>query len=161
MSERLTEGSRAAQVEGREETSGQPLRASGIAAAQVRRMIPRGEHFQAGTFGAESLHSIGIDFGKVRDVVESSFGAGALESAPVRRVALQRPRRPRFAPETTRLLQYSLRVAIELHDEMIQPGHLLLGLLRVNGGFANTVLEQAGTSVAGFSSVVLTQLTGH
>jgi ATP-dependent Clp protease ATP-binding subunit ClpA len=145
-------------AEGREETAGRPLRDCGISAMRVRRMIPRAEQISKDVLDAESLLSIGIDVDGVRAVVEETFGTGALASAPDRRVSSGSSRRPRFTPEAKRSLENGLRVAIELHDNKIKPGHLLLGLLRINDPFVAVVLQATGTSVAGLSSDVLTQL---
>ncbi len=183
MFERFTEGSKAALVEaqglalelssrvidtghllyglaeGREETAGRPLRDRGISGVRVRHLIPRSEHLASDAFDAESLQAIGIDIDGVRAAVEETFGPGALASAPDRRVTSGTPHRPRFTPEAKRSLEHALRVATELRDKRIRPGHLLLGLLRINDDFVVAALEESGTSIAGLSADVLAQLS--
>lgn len=183
MFERLTEGARAALVEaqdlaielnsrtidvghllyglaeGREETAGKPLRESGITGEAVRRMLPRGENAQPGPVDTASLESIGIDYDGVRSAVEATFGAGALERAPDRRNSTPATRKPPFSVETKRSLEQSLRVALELHEKKIKPGHVLLGLLRVNDDFVTGVLQKNKSNVAGLSSAVLKELS--
>jgi hypothetical protein len=86
-----------------------------------------------------------------------TFGAGALESAPDRRFPAGCGR-PRFTPEAKRALEQSLRVAVELHHRRIRPGHLLLGLLRLDDPVVSAVLDRAGTDVATLSADVLARL---
>ena len=50
----------------------------------------------SGQVDAESLRAIGIDYEDVRATVEKTFGPGALESAPDRRVRSGSTRRPPF-----------------------------------------------------------------
>ncbi|MGC1420003.1 MAG: Clp protease N-terminal domain-containing protein [Acidimicrobiales bacterium] len=183
MFERFTEGARAALVEaqdlaielnsrtidvghllyglaqGREETAGRPLRDSGVAAATVRRLAPRRGQEHTGEIDVTSLESIGIDYDGVRSAVEATFGAGALEAAPDRRIPSPRSGRPRFSDDAKRSLEQSLRVALELHEKTIKPGHVLLGLLRVDDEFVTSVLEESKVNVAGLSSAVLQQLS--
>jgi ATP-dependent Clp protease ATP-binding subunit ClpA len=146
-------------AEGREETAGRPLRDSGITGVAVRRMLPRGEHDQPGPIDIASLESIGIDYDGVRSAVEATFGAGALDGAPDRRSSSHALGRPRFSPDAKRSLEQSLRVALELHEKTIKPGHVLLGLLRINDEFVTSVLEESKSSVAGLSSAVLNELS--
>ena len=92
--------------------------------------------------------------------VERTFGPGAAQSAPDRRLRNGRARRLSFTPEAKLSLKLALQVAAELHAREIVPGHLLLGLLRVNDEFVSEVLEQSGTTVAGLSAAVLAALPG-
>lgn len=142
----------------REETAGKPLHERGITGASIRQLLPRGDEPARGTIDAASLEAIGIDLADVRHSVEETFGPGALDAAPDRRNIAVSRRRPPFTPEAKRALEQSLRVALELHDKRLEPGHLLLGLLRLNDGFISGVIERSGTTVAGLSSAVLTQL---
>jgi ATP-dependent Clp protease ATP-binding subunit ClpA len=183
MFERLTEGARAALVEaqdlaielnsstievshllyglaeGREETAGKPLRENGVTGAVVRRLLPRGEHVQPGPVDVASLESIGIDYDGVRSAVEATFGAGALDRAPDRRTSTPAPRKPSFSAAMKRTLEQSLRVALELHEKKIKPGHVLLGMLRVNDDFVTSVLKENKSNIAGLSSAVLKELS--
>jgi ATP-dependent Clp protease ATP-binding subunit ClpA len=155
-------------AEGREETAGRPLHDCGITSSSVRRGLPRVEVQQAGQVDPETLSAIGIDYHGVRAAVEETFGPGALEGAPDRRVSAKRAHKPRFTPEAKRSLELSLRVAVELSPRRgvftaaeklrIQPGHLLLGLLRLDDDFVLGMVEQSATDVASLSAAVLTRL---
>ncbi len=145
-------------AEGREETAGRPLHECGITAASIRRLLPHTTDPPAGRTDPEALSAIGIDYEGVRTAVEATFGAGALENAPDRRVPANRTRRPPFTPNAKRSLELGLRAAQELHQHHIAPGHLLLGLLRLDNELVSNVVEQSGTTVATLSAVVLTRL---
>jgi ATP-dependent Clp protease ATP-binding subunit ClpA len=145
-------------AEGREETAGQPLGDCGITAATIRRLLPHTTEQPAGQADPEALRAIGIDYEGVRAAVEATFGEGALENAPDRRVPATRTRRPPFTPNAKRSLELALRAAQELHQHHIVPGHLLLGLLRLDNEFVSNIVEQSGTSVATLSAAVLTRL---
>ena len=90
---------------------------------------------------------------------EETFGAGALEAAPDRRLPTGRTRKPPFTPEAKRSLELAFRVALELHHKTIAPGHLLLSLLRLDDEFVVSTVEQSGTTVADLSAAVLTGLS--
>jgi ATP-dependent Clp protease ATP-binding subunit ClpA len=145
-------------AEGREETAGKPLHDCGIIAASIRRLLPRTEDRPAGQVDLGALGAIGIDYQGVRAAVEETFGPGALEAAPDRRAPTAGPRKPPFTPEAKRSLELTLRAAEELHQERIVPGHLLLGLLRLDNEFVWSVIDEADSSVAALSSAVLSQL---
>lgn len=155
-------------AEGREETAGKPLRDCGITAASIRRLLPRTDEQPAGQVDPEALSAIGIDYEGVRAAVEETFGPGALEAAPDRRVAATRTRKPRFTPEAKRSLELALRVAVELsprhglftsgEKQRIAPGHLLLGLLRLDNDFVSSIIQEAGTSPTALSAAVLSQM---
>lgn len=144
-------------AESREETAGRPLRDLGISGASIRRLVPR-EAERASSVDPEALRAIGIDYDQVRATVEQGFGPGALDAAPDRRVPAGR-RKPSFTPESKRALELALRVAIELHAKRITPGHLLLGLLRLDNEHIVAVIEESGSTVAGLSAAVLTHLS--
>ena len=130
MFERFTEGSRAVLVEaqdialelgshyigvghilygcaeGREETAGKPLRDLGITGLFVRHRLPRTDGpSPSAPVDAEALRAIGIDYEGVRAAVDETFGPGALEAAPDRRVFSSSKRKPPFTPEAKRSLQ--------------------------------------------------------
>lgn len=145
-------------AEVRDETAGRPLRECGITAAAIRRLLPHTPEQPAGPVDAEALSAIGIDYEGVRTAVEATFGPGALENAPDRRVPSTRTRRPRFTPNAKHSLDLAIRAAQELHQHQIVPGHLLLGLLRLDNDFASSLIEESGTSVAAISAAVLASL---
>jgi ATP-dependent Clp protease ATP-binding subunit ClpA len=148
-------------AEAREETAGRPLRDAGITESLIRGALPRTADVPGGPIDPDALRAIGIDYDGVREAVEQTFGAGALESAPDRRLSSDRVRKPRFTPEAKRSLQLSLQVAVELRDRRIRPGHLLLGLLRLDDDLVAGIVEQAGTSIASLSAAVLTRLAAE
>jgi ATP-dependent Clp protease ATP-binding subunit ClpA len=183
MFERFTEGSRAALVEaqnvarelgsnhigvahvlygcaeGREETAGRPLRDCGITAASIRVRLPRHDQPTEGHIDVEALRAVGIDFDRVQAAVEETFGVGALEAAPDRRVPTSKQYKPPFTPEAKRSLELAFRVALELHHKTIAPGHLLLSLLRLDNEFVVSTVEQSNGTVADLSATVLTRLS--
>lgn len=100
---------------------------------------------------AAALRAIGIDLAQVRRAIESTFGAGALH--------LPRPGRRRswwrrvtnhvpFTPRARKVLELSLREALRLRQRFIAPEHLMLGVLRENGGLAAQILADAHVDVA-------------
>jgi ATP-dependent Clp protease ATP-binding subunit ClpA len=151
---------------GREPTAGEVLRACGITEASIRRLLPRSEDAPGDEtdpealhgIDLEALHAIGIDYEGVRAVADETFGTGALESAPDRRVATAKLRKPPFTPEAKRSLALALRAATELDDRHMEPGHLLLGLLRLNDDFISSIVQQSGSTVTELSASVLERL---
>jgi ATP-dependent Clp protease ATP-binding subunit ClpA len=130
----------------------------------IRRLLPRRGADAERTAGdraidREALLDIGIDYDDIRIAVEASFGPGALEAAPDRRHARGGTRRPAFTPSAKRSLELALRAAVkELHHNSMQPGHLLLGLLRVDDSFVSDALARSGTSANSLSALVLDRL---
>jgi hypothetical protein len=145
-------------AEGREETAGRPLRDCGITGASLRHRLPRAPGAGPVPLDPDALRAIGIDYDGVLAAVEGTFGPGALEGAPDRRVSPTR-RKPRFTPEAKRALELSLRATLELHHQAITPGHLLLGLLRLDDEFINNAVTASGTNLAALSGAVLSRLT--
>jgi ATP-dependent Clp protease ATP-binding subunit ClpA len=145
-------------AEVRESTAGEPLHDFGITGESILRVVPRGEHPQQSDIDLDALRAIGIDYDAVRDAVDETFGAGALESSPDRRSRASSNRRPPFTVEAKRSMELSLRVALELHERRIRPGHLLLGLLRLDDDSISSVVKQQGATVAGLSAAVLQRL---
>jgi ATP-dependent Clp protease ATP-binding subunit ClpA len=150
-------------AEGREDTASRALHDCGITAASIRSRMPRrdaepGDFVQtADDIDPEALRAIGIDFDGVQAAVEATFGPGALEDAPNRRLPA-RGRRPPFTTDAKRCIQQGLRVAVELHHDRIAPGHLLLGLLRLDSEFVSSTVVASGSSTAALSAAVLTNL---
>jgi len=79
--------------------------------------------------------------------------------APDPRVLTSTARRPPFTPEAKRSLELNLRAAQELRHHSMRPGHLLLGLLRLDSEFVTEAVEQSGTDLAGLSAAVLARLS--
>jgi ATP-dependent Clp protease ATP-binding subunit ClpA len=127
------------------------LREAGLTREQVIADIRRLAHPEGDAFGdgdAAALEAIGIDLQAVRAKVEELFGPGALQPPePERRRGLLRRRVGKHRPFTGRakkVLELSLREAIALRHNFIAPEHILLGILRENGGLAAKILTEAG-----------------
>jgi ATP-dependent Clp protease ATP-binding subunit ClpA len=145
-------------AKGRESTAGEPLHDCGITGESVISVLPRDVKFSEPDIDPDALRAIGIDYERVRHAVDETFGEGALASSPDRRARATAGRRPPFTVDAKRSLEQSLRVAVELHDRNIRPGHLLLGLLRMNDETISRVVEEQGVSVASLSATVLQRL---
>jgi ATP-dependent Clp protease ATP-binding subunit ClpA len=141
-------------AEGREDTAGKPLNDHRITAHAVRQLLPHSNAPVSGGVDAESLRAIGVDYNGVRAAVEKTFGEGALDSAADRRGGDVVTKRPRFTVEAKKSLEQAMRVSEELHTKVIMPGHLLLGLLRVDDDFISNVIARSTTSIAGLSASV-------
>jgi ATP-dependent Clp protease ATP-binding subunit ClpA len=113
---------------------------------QVREALVRIIPAPPGDLDAEALETLGIDLSAVREKVEATFGAGALDQPPGSR---GQPMRLPFGhiPFTARakkVLELSLREALRLHHKHIADGHILRGLLREGEGLAVRILVDAG-----------------
>jgi ATP-dependent Clp protease ATP-binding subunit ClpA len=102
-----------------------------------------------GEHDAAALEAIGIDLQAVREKVEELFGPGALQPPkPERRRGLLRRKarshRTRFTDRAKKTLELSLREALALRHNFIAPEHILLGILRENGGLAAKILAESG-----------------
>ncbi len=103
---------------------------------------------------AAALRAIGIDLDAVRRAIEENFGPGALRLPPPeserrkkgwwRRTTGHKP----FTPRAKKVLELSLREALRLRQNFIAPEHIMLGLLRENGGLAAVILADAGVDAA-------------
>jgi ATP-dependent Clp protease ATP-binding subunit ClpA len=139
------------------------LRTHGMTAARVReeftRLIGIGG---LGADDAEALQTIGIDLDAVRASIEETFGPGALDQRPRRDPdlrgikALLRRRNPEekvgghlpLTPRAKKVLELSLREALELGHHYIGSAHLLLGLLRTEENVAIRILSRADVDLA-------------
>ncbi|GGK68219.1 hypothetical protein Sme01_13400 [Sphaerisporangium melleum] len=92
---------------------------------------------------ADALESIGIDLDAIRQKVEAAFGPGALDRDP-RRPSRRLGGHIPFSPRAKKVLELSLREAINLGHNYIGDGHILLGLLREGDGLAARVMTEAG-----------------
>jgi ATP-dependent Clp protease ATP-binding subunit ClpA len=146
-------------AEGREETAGQPLRDCGISVVSIRNQLPRGKYVTrpGGQVDPDALRAIGIEYEEIQAAVAETFGPRALEHAPDRRIPAT-GRKPPFTIEAKRSLEQALRVAVELHHDRMAPGHILLGLLRLDNDFVSSTIEQSGTTRAALSAEVLRHL---
>ncbi|ASW53589.1 Clp protease N-terminal domain-containing protein [Plantactinospora sp. KBS50] len=138
------------------------LREAGITAPDVQAAIVRHHRDAPGTLGAQdaaALRTIGIDLAAIRDRLEQTFGADALTppaDEPRRWFGLRRGRTASgeraaghlpFAPRAKRVLELSLREAVRLRNRQIAAEHLLLGLIRENGGLGARILADSGADL--------------
>lgn len=89
---------------------------------------------------AEALEAIGIDLEAVRGKLESVFGKGVLDT-PQR--ATRRGGHHFLGPDARKTLELSLRESIAAHSRSITAAHILLAILRTDGGGVR-VLREAG-----------------
>ncbi len=109
---------------------------------------------------AEALGAIGIDLTAVRETVEAAFGVGALDGPAEDRAGRgSRVRgRPRVTKRAKKALELSLRETLALKSRVIEPGHLLLGLLREGEGSAVRVIRDHGLDPGALRTAVLATL---
>ncbi|MEU1983531.1 Clp protease N-terminal domain-containing protein [Nocardia sp. NPDC019395] len=84
---------------------------------------------------AEALRSIGIDLDAVRESLDASFGADALDRAPAPEDSRPQGRRYRlghipFSRESKKIVELSLREAVARKERTIETGHILLAIVR-------------------------------
>ncbi len=101
--------------------------------------------------GAKALESVGISLDAVRTMVTETVGSsGASPSGS-----------PPFTPRAKKVLELSLREALQLGHNYIGTEHLLLGLLREGEGVAATVLGHLGADLARVRQTVISLLSGY
>jgi ATP-dependent Clp protease ATP-binding subunit ClpC len=100
---------------------------------------------------AKALDSLGISPDAVRQQVEEIIGQG--QSVPTGHIP--------FTPRAKKVLELSLREALELGHNYIGTEHILLGLLREGEGVAAQVLEKLGASLDRVREKVLDILGGE
>lgn len=110
----------------------------------------------------DALEAIGIDLNEVRRSVEQTFGPGALERTRAARRRARRSRRQRrhipFTPRAKKVLELSLRVALNMGHRHIGGEHLLLGMSMEPHSTGARLLERAGVDLAVTRRRVLTEL---
>jgi ATP-dependent Clp protease ATP-binding subunit ClpC len=100
--------------------------------------------------GARTLENLGISLDAVRREVEGIIGHG--QAAPVGHIP--------FTPRAKKVLELSLREALQLGHNYIGTEHLLLGLVREGEGVAAQVMEKLGAHLDRVRGAVLELLTG-
>jgi ATP-dependent Clp protease ATP-binding subunit ClpA len=100
---------------------------------------------------AKALESLGISLQAVRREVEESIGQG--QSAPTGHIP--------FTPRAKKVLELSLRDALQLGHNYIGTEHLLLGLLREGKGVAAQVLVKLGADLSRVRQQVIGLLSGY
>jgi ATP-dependent Clp protease ATP-binding subunit ClpC len=100
--------------------------------------------------GAQALRSLGISLEAVREKVEETIGmAGTAPSGS-----------PPFTPRAKKVLELSLREAMQLGHHYIGTEHLLLGLVREGEGVAATVLVSLGADLGRVRQEVIKLMSG-
>ncbi len=99
---------------------------------------------------AEALATLGISLEGVREKVEETIGMSG--SAPTDPAP--------FTPRAKKVLELSLREALQMGHRYIGTEHLLLGLVREGEGVAATVLVSLGAELPRVRQVVITLISG-
>jgi ATP-dependent Clp protease ATP-binding subunit ClpA len=99
---------------------------------------------------AKALESLGISLEAVRVQVEERIGRG--QAAPTGHIP--------FTPRAKKVLELSLREALQLGHNYVGTEHILLGLVRERGGVAAQVLAAFGADHARLREQVVRLLTG-
>ncbi len=100
---------------------------------------------------AKALESLGISLEAVREKVEETIGPARSSS----------PGSPPFTPRAKKVLELSLREALQLRHNYIGTEHLILGLLREGEGVGVQVLTSLGVDTAQLRNRVLELLAGE
>src|SRR5574340_1090721 len=100
---------------------------------------------------AKSLESLGISLEAVRSQVEEIIGQG--QQAPSGHIP--------FTPRAKKVLELSLREALQLGHNYIGTEHILLGLIREGEGVAAQVLVRLGADLEKVRSAVIQLLSGY
>ena len=100
---------------------------------------------------AKALESLGIGLEAVRQQVEEIIGQG--QQAPSGHIP--------FTPRAKKVLELSLREAIQLGHSYIGTEHILLGLIREGDGVAAQVLVRLGADLNRTRQRVIDMLHGH
>ena len=100
---------------------------------------------------AKALESLGIALEGVRQQVEEIIGQG--QQAPSGHIP--------FTPRAKKVLELSLREALQLGHNYIGTEHILLGLIREGEGVAAQVLVKLGADLNRVRQQVLQQLSGY
>ncbi|HIT74621.1 MAG TPA: NDP-hexose 4-ketoreductase, partial [Candidatus Avipropionibacterium avicola] len=99
---------------------------------------------------AKALESMGISLEAVREKVEEIIGQG--QQSPQGHIP--------FTPRAKRVLELSLREALQLNHSYIGTEHILLGLIREGEGVAAQVLVKLGADLNRVRNQVLQLLSG-
>src|SRR6195952_5183981 len=100
---------------------------------------------------AKALESLGISLEAVRAQVEEIIGQG--QQAPSGHIP--------FTPRAKKVLELSLREALQLGHNYIGTEHILLGLIREGEGVAAQVLQKLGADLNRVRQQVLQLLSGY
>ncbi|MBW3588618.1 MAG: ATP-dependent Clp protease ATP-binding subunit [Actinobacteria bacterium] len=100
---------------------------------------------------AKALESLGVSLEMVRAQVEEIIGTGS--SSPQGHIP--------FTPRAKKVLELSLREALQLGHNYIGTEHILLGLIREGEGVAAQVLQKLGADLGRVRHQVIQLLSGY
>jgi len=100
---------------------------------------------------AKALEQMGISLEAVREQVEEIIGHG--QTPPTGHIP--------FTPRAKKVLELSLREALQMNHSYIGTEHILLGLVREGEGVAATVLIKLGADLNRVRNTVLQLLSGY
>jgi ATP-dependent Clp protease ATP-binding subunit ClpC len=100
---------------------------------------------------AKALESLGISLEAVREKVEETIGPAGTSTTGS----------PPFTPRAKKVLELSLREALQLGHNYIGTEHMLLGLVREGEGVAAQVLVSLGADLARVRQQVIQLLSGY
>ncbi len=100
---------------------------------------------------AKALDALGVTFDVVREKVEEAIGANTNPS----------PGSPPFTPRAKKVLELSLREALQLGHSYIGTEHMLLGLVREGEGVAAQVLNDLGAEMGRVRTQVIQMMSGQ
>src|SRR5664279_2988519 len=100
---------------------------------------------------AKALESLGISLEAVRNQVEEIIGQGG--TSPSGHIP--------FTPRAKKVLELSLREALQLGHNYIGTEHILLGLIREGDGVAAQVLVKLGADLSRVRQQVIQLLSGY
>jgi len=100
---------------------------------------------------AKALDSLNISLDAVRQQVEEIIGQG--QAAPTGHIP--------FTPRAKKVLELSLREALQLGHNYIGTEHILLGLIREGEGVAAQVLQKLGADLNRVRQTVIQLLSGY
>src|SRR5271163_652845 len=106
---------------------------------------------EGGGVGAKALELLGISLDAVRQQVEEIIGQG--QQAPSGHIP--------FTPRAKKVLELSLREALQLGHNYIGTEHMLLGLVREGEGVAAQVLNDLGADMARVRTQVIQMMSGQ
>ena len=100
---------------------------------------------------AKALDALGVTYDVVREKVEEAIGTNTNPS----------PGSPPFTPRAKKVLELSLREALQLGHSYIGTEHMLLGLVREGDGVAAQVLNDLGADMARVRAQVIQMMSGQ
>lgn len=105
---------------------------------------------EGGGVAATALDQLGVSLEAVRVCVEEIIGTGSLTSGHIE-----------YTPRAKKVLELSLREALQLGHNYIGTEHILLGLIREGEGVAAQVLVKLGADVSRVRQQVMQLLSGY